>query len=1268
MDNDSSLTSSGEDPDLAILNQFLAELCAAERQDRSEVISRYCLLHPELEDRIRKIGSGTSRVEALFEEGGPSVTGPATGPDFVASAFPPRFGPYRVIRPIGRGGMGEVYEAEEDDLPRRVAVKTIRRAKAANPGQFERFDRERRVLARLHHTHIVPIFATGRQDDLLYFAMPYIRGVALNELINAASRHSHENGNSPLTNLESLVEVARSEAAETARRKQEGPSIEADKTDPGPSSRNRTNGDARTTLPLRYFRAIAAMIADAAEALHHAHEAGVIHRDLKPSNIMIEPSGYPWVLDFGLARLRAELDPTRSTNSGARTDTQNPGGDPQADGTIDHQVDHFLTLGPVGTPAYMAPEQHLNGNGSATQEADGLEHGAGIDARTDVWGLGATLYELLTLQRAFRNRDQILRGSPDRPRRHVAYLPRDLEAVCLKTLQKDPSHRYQTAQALADDLRRWLASEPVISRKAHTLRRFALWAKRNKGWAAAILISFLAIIGGGLGTADYFRIKANAALADAKAAQTESAKKDADLRAVSQLERQHQHELLLQSIQHRRTTPHMEGWSDDVWKNIREAGSAGPGGDAIDRALQSQAVADLFGLDIRRIRQIKEFGADSLAFDRHGGLLIGSVVGANDRRRTPISSKLLSSAFQPPRDLATAAHGPVSFRPDDTPVQFVSTDREGKNLDEPYLVDMSTGKTLTRFTLPGPLEIESPMQIGLAADGSLAAAPVREKAGTTIVVVWDCATGRERRRFTWPSTSIAFSPDGSLLASGSADGRIAVWSLASGDRIADLGAGRTEINCLSFGLDPVLRTSRDPNPKAPAHGWLLAAGDQSAVVTVYDLERKQARSICRGSGNEIFAVAFAPDRATLASSGRHQARLWDVATGRMLLSFWGGSYSHGLAFSRDGRRLAIGTMPVWAPEPVSILELDSGRGIQTYRGLAGQVGEVCFSPDGRRLAVLSHDWQAAVWDRDSGRLVAVIGVPPAHFVDNAALALSPDGRLLAYAGGHEARLWDLETGAERAWSFRQGEADHEGLQDQLAFTSPDRLLSARVENRDGRGRPAGVMSPNNPRVVRVRNLLGPEPLKPVTEVTDLELAVDGTHMTRDAKYLVCSGFTGPRGQTKHLLNGYEAATGKRLWSVPVTAPPNSVYVGLDPTSSTLCFSLSGERQGTLLEIAGGKYLGTTEICWFSLGPLANLGMNEYRLSPQDPPGLALLQRDNGRERILFRPLHDSSFQPNTFKDFTRDGRFAAVGNADGSIIVFDFEAINRRLSEIGMGW
>jgi len=393
--------------------------------------------------------------------------------------------------------------------------------------------------------------------------------------------------------------------------------------------------------------------------------------------------------------------------------------------------------------------------------------------------------------------------------------------------------------------------------------------------------------------------------------------------------------------------------------------------------------------------------------------------------------------------------------------------------------------------------------------------------------------------------------------------------------------------------------------------------------------------------------------------------LWDVATGRELLKIWMADYGHGLAFTPDGRNLIVNSLTVWGPGSVVVLELDQRRGIQDYRGLTGLISQVKFSPDGHRLAALSHDWQVGVWERDSGRLIAVLDAPQGLFVDNAALAFSPDGHSLAFAGGHEARLWNLDTGEERAWSFRQGDIDHEGLQDQLAFTGPDRLISTRVETKSGAGWP-----PSGPPVVaRIRNLLAPEPLKPVSEVADLELAIDRSALTPDGHFLMLDGYTGPRGRTKHLLNNYEIASGKRVWSLEVDVPPNRQVLIVDPQGALVTYRQTFEPcVVNLLEIATGRLLrSATE--FGALGPGASVALTDAPPQPDGPPGYTFWRRDQGRDRVLFELEFDAILQRSgAVNEFTRDGRFAGIGNADGSVLVVDLVEVNRRLTGVGMGW
>ncbi len=435
-----SSTSDSSIPEL--VQRFEQEFLEA--PDPQVVLERYQSLHPEHFEVFRELAEAVQMLqETPFR---PAAEAASAGGE---SNKPKRFGPYRVVRAIGRGGMGEVYEAVEEPLARRVAVKTIRRSQSTSAISLLRFDRERRTLARLHHTNIVPIFATGCEGELLYFAMPYLSGASLGQVIKTAL--SYGSSGSPLSNssFEKLLQEAHSRSQSASENPPPRVDTEPKPAGSGADQATDVGSPVRPTPPVpvedpgipllskTYLRTAVAVMAAVAEGVHHAHEAGVIHRDLKPSNIMVETSGHAWVLDFGLASLK--------------TATREGGVTPVAF-AIPAESDATLTAGPIGTPPYMAPEQHQD-----RQQAD---------ARTDVWGLGATLYELLTLQRAFTTAQSVLEVQPISPRQLNPHVDRDLEAVVLKALRKDPAHRYPTAGALADDLNRWLRHEPTSARRA----------------------------------------------------------------------------------------------------------------------------------------------------------------------------------------------------------------------------------------------------------------------------------------------------------------------------------------------------------------------------------------------------------------------------------------------------------------------------------------------------------------------------------------------------------------------------------------------------------------------------------------------------------------------------------------------------------------------------------------------------------------------------------------------------------------------------------
>ncbi len=382
------------------LEQF--EQALARASDPGAILQDFQRRYPELAKTFGKVAEAMAMLQATSL---PDGTEAGVGGTQAETRRPDRFGPYKVVRSIGRGGMGEVYEAVEEPLGRRVAIKTLRR-NATNPSLLLRFDRERRTLARLHHTNVVPIYATGSEGDLLYFAMPYLAGASLGQVIKTARSIELSANGLNSSSFDDLVREAHSRS--------QSASNEPDAAEPPVAeSAPRDSSSGPHHLSKAYIRTAVQVVASVAEGLHHAHQAGIVHRDIKPGNIIIQLDGHAWLLDFGLASLRANRAAAPLAFSLAL---------PPSDS------DASMTVGALGTPGYIPEEQ----------QADARQ----ADVRSDVWGLGATLYELLTLQRAFRNNQAILVDKPAPPRQLTPALDRQLEAIVLKALSKDPAHRY----------------------------------------------------------------------------------------------------------------------------------------------------------------------------------------------------------------------------------------------------------------------------------------------------------------------------------------------------------------------------------------------------------------------------------------------------------------------------------------------------------------------------------------------------------------------------------------------------------------------------------------------------------------------------------------------------------------------------------------------------------------------------------------------------------------------------------------------------------
>jgi len=362
------------------------------REGERPSVEDYAEQYPRWADEIRAVLPGVVLMEQLkpcCNEG--AQTGP---PVPVACGTPERLGEYRIIREIGRGGMGVVYEAEHEALGRRVALKVLPRQLLANEKSRSRFRRESRAAARLHHTNIVPIFGVGESDEDCFYVMQLVDGQGLDQVIRSAGFE-----------------------------------------------------------PKIWCRTAARIGLQVAEALAFAHTHGVLHRDIKPSNLLLDSEGAVWVTDFGVAKVVEEANLTQS-------------------GEL------------VGTLKYMAPEQ-FSGHS---------------DARCDVYSLGVTLYELLTLRSAFPDTTPqhliqlITHTDPIQPRKVNPAVPKDLNTIVQKAASRDPAHRYQTASELADDLRRFLDDRPILARRPGLAEQTWRWCRRNPSLATATATAFLLMV------------------------------------------------------------------------------------------------------------------------------------------------------------------------------------------------------------------------------------------------------------------------------------------------------------------------------------------------------------------------------------------------------------------------------------------------------------------------------------------------------------------------------------------------------------------------------------------------------------------------------------------------------------------------------------------------------------------------------------------------------------------------------------------------------
>ncbi len=1082
---------------LELAEEFLERYRKGERPALKDYIDRY----PELAGEIREVFPAMAMMEniAIRDDslaGG--ETDAASGVAPARSLLPEQLGDYRIIREIGHGGMGVVYEAEQVSLGRHVALKVLPPNMVRDRKQHQRFEREARAAAKLHHTNIVPVFGVGEHAGNAYYVMQYIQGQGLDAVIEQLARmrmgesaspkggdpdraHSQAgdltaaglacslvtgrfeaDGQGGATYDQVLALLgdqtagngngkdvpgsppAQSIAATVAGLTNEGgtpprPAPRSD--DPRPDSGNRSAdasnvssssislpGASRDSRSKRsrsatYWQSVAQIGFQVADALEYAHKQGILHRDIKPSNLLLDSRGTVWVTDFGLAKA---------------DDQQN----------LTHTGDI------LGTIRYMPPEA-FEGK---------------YDARGDVYSLGLTLYELAAFRPAFNQKDrgslirQVTHDEPPRLSKVRSDLPRDLETIVHKAIDRDPSHRYASADELAGDLQRFLDDEPIQARRLSSTERLNRWRRRNRGLAAALALAALALI---LGTAasSVLAIRANryaeraersaslatlaanearrSAAAEAEAARSARAEsaRQAAARGLSQIDQKDSARGMLWLVRALELDPEdASGIHHAVRVNLRQTASeqlaqvrhtlrpAGlkpvepekasdewvqhtlfsPDGKLLATAHASGRVRIWDLADGReRVAPLEHQGRiTTLAFSPDGTQLWAGVLGRGSQLWTwdVRSGRALGAPVDFPGIIS-------EFRPDGQALAV------HPRFNAVQVVDRITRKPLGALLVDPNFKSNSPSELAFSPDGqSLAAGQSDDsQAGESRAAVgWDIASGKERfqtgKHDGYHIYAIAWSPDGKTVATGGHDHTLRLWDSKTG---ALKGLPRAFSQQVA-----ILKYSPDGRSIAVAQGGRTSHDHSPASVRILDSRTCEPLGPEWAFDTGVWALAFSPDGESVAvglSDGSTQVRILpQVNTMGKPLNLT--TNCTALDTTADGR-LAF-SMGYNSGE-ISIYDPVSGRVWDTTR-INRAVWHMVFAPDGKTLAIgTGHSFatnhgppDAEVLIHDTERNVRTC--PPIRVGEPYAIPLrfSRDGKILytKSVDRKTLRLWDTRTG------------------------------------------------------------------------------------------------------------------------------------------------------------------------------------------------------------------------------------------------------------------